>query len=61
MKRIAFIKDDKVILVLNCDVKLLEAILNSDSAVDASNADALLTKGWAFDGTTFVAPEPVVE
>lgn len=61
MKRIAFIKDGKVVLVLNCDLKLLEAILNSDSAVDATDADALLTKDWAFDGTAFVAPEPVVE
>lgn len=61
MKRIAFIKDGKVVLVLNCDPKLLDAVLNSDTAVDATEADALLTKDWAFDGVAFTAPETVVE
>lgn len=56
MKRIAFIKDGVVLLVLNCDPKLFNGIMTADVEIDATEADAALTGGWTYDGTTFTAP-----
>jgi hypothetical protein len=61
MKRIAFIKDGVVLLVLNCDPKLYDAILTADSASAATDEDPAITAGWSYDGTEFAAPAVVVE
>jgi hypothetical protein len=61
MKRIAFIKDGVVLLVLNCDPKLYNAILTADAARAVTDEDPTLTTGWSYDGTEFAAPVVVVE
>jgi len=56
MKRIAFIKDGAVLLVLNCDQKLFDGIMSADAEIDATGADQGIALGWTYDGTTFTAP-----
>lgn len=56
MKRLAFIKDNVVILVLNCEPKLFAALTDGNQIVDVTDADQSLTSNWTYDGTGFVAP-----
>jgi len=56
MKRLAFIKDGVVLLVLNCEPKLFDALTGGNQVVDATNADQSVTFNWTYDGVNFVAP-----
>lgn len=56
MKRLAFIKDGVVVLVLNCEPKLFAALTDGNQIVDATDADQSLTANWAYDGAGFIAP-----
>ena len=56
MKRLAFIKDGVVLLVLNCDPKLFEALTGDNQIIDATNADQSVTFNWTYDGANFTAP-----
>jgi len=51
--RLAFIKDNKVVFVLNTDKSLSDIILNSDVKMDISEFSNLISEGWTFDGKTF--------
>lgn len=58
MKKIAFIKNGEVALVLNTDESLFDIFMNPDTKVDVSdNAD--INVGWTYDGTSFIAPEVI--
>jgi len=61
MKRLAFIKDGVVLLVLNCEQKLFEALTGGNEIVDATNADSSVTSNWTYDGANFVAPNTEAE
>jgi hypothetical protein len=56
MKRLAFIKDGVVLLVLNCEPTLFEALTGGNEIADATDADRSLTFNWTYDGTNFIAP-----
>jgi hypothetical protein len=56
MKRLAFIKDGVVLLVLNCDPKLFDALTGDNLIVDATSADNSVTFNWTYDGANFIAP-----
>jgi hypothetical protein len=55
MKKIAFIKDGIVGLVLNTDESLSDSFLNSDARLDVTdNAD--VSEGWSYSDGVFTAP-----
>jgi hypothetical protein len=56
MKKVAFIKDGIVGIVLNTDESLSDHFLNSDVRLDVTdNAEVL--QGWSYANGTFTAPE----
>ena len=56
MKKIAFVKDGIVGVVLNTDESLSDLFLNSDIRLDVTN-NADVSQGWLYADGTFTAPE----
>lgn len=62
MKKIAFIKDGIVGVVLNTDESLSDSFLNSEIRLDVTdNID--VSQGWSYSDGVFLAPvvEPIVQ
>jgi len=55
MKKIAFIKDGIVGLVLNTDESLSDSFLNSDTRLDVTD-NAAVEQGWSYTDGVFSAP-----
>ena len=62
MKKIAFVKDGIVGVVLNTDEPLHDYFLNSDLRIDISNNSEQINTGWFYNNGRFEAPaEPEVD
>ena len=56
MKKIAFVKDGIVGVVLNTDESLHDYFLNSDLRIDVSEESDAINSGWFYNNGAFTAP-----